>query len=65
MYRSLNSAPVAPRSISSSVTGFKTPSSNLICSTAEEDTSLKKLILLFEVSITTLFNASASPMRDT
>ena len=60
--RSLNLAEFEPKSISLVVTGTITPSWKRTCSTAAEDTSTNTPTLLFDVSITTLFSASTSPI---
>ena len=63
--RSLNSKVDPPKSMSLSVTGTITPSWIRNCSTATPPTSLYTLILLFDVSTTTLFFASTSAIRGT
>ena len=61
MCKSLNSAPVAPKSTSLSVTGTIAPSWKRTCSTEEELTSTKTPIRLLLSLTTTLFRGVTTP----
>ena len=64
-YKSLNSVPDAPKSMSLSVTGSIAPSCIRTCSTAELLTSVNIPTLLLLVSTTTLLRASTSAISPT